>query len=106
MAEVRTKAKDNNSYQQQKEDYVNNRMKQHNQFYKSIYKVLYTINDFTIGVWFFAGSILFYFESLKKLGVTLFVIGSFQFLIRPTIRLVHEVKAKKHYGKEYDQQQA
>ncbi|SES25226.1 YrhK-like protein [Gracilibacillus ureilyticus] len=98
--------KKNNVNEQSREDYVNDRMKQHNRFYKNIYNILYTANDITIGFWFLLGSILFYFESLKIYGITLFVIASIQFLIKPAIRLVHEVKARKHYGEEYDQQQA
>ncbi|GAE91971.1 hypothetical protein JCM21714_944 [Gracilibacillus boraciitolerans JCM 21714] len=95
-----------NSGNKEREDYVNHKMEKHNRFYKNIYNVLYTINDFTIAIWFLIGSILFYFESLKNWGVTLFVIASFQFLIKPTIRLVHEVQARKHYGNEYDHKKA
>ncbi|UOQ48391.1 YrhK family protein [Gracilibacillus caseinilyticus] len=88
-----------------RKNYVDQRMKQHKRFYKNIYDILYTINDFTIAVWFLIGSIFFYFESLKTWGVTLFVIASVQFLIKPSIRLVHEFSARKHYGKEYDRTQ-
>lgn len=94
-----------NEKQQSRNDYVNNKMNNHSRFYKDIYKVLYTINDLTLGLWFFIGSIFFYFESLKTWGVTLFVIASFQFVIKPTIRLVHEVNARRHYQNEYDQNQ-
>ncbi|RPF52209.1 YrhK family protein [Aquisalibacillus elongatus] len=90
-------------HHQSREDYVDNQMKKHNRFYKDIYNVLYTLNDFTIAFWFLVGSIFFYFESLKTWGVTLFVIASFQFMIKPTIRLVHEIKARGHYGREYDE---
>ncbi|ENH95992.1 hypothetical protein J416_13184 [Gracilibacillus halophilus YIM-C55.5] len=90
-------------HQQKRNEYVDSQMAKHNRFYKDIYNILYTLNDFTIAVWFLIGSIFFYFESLKTWGVTLFVIGSFQFLIKPTIRLIHEVNARKHYGTEYDQ---
>ncbi|MBM7552114.1 YrhK family protein [Thalassobacillus pellis] len=91
--------------EQTREEYVEERMKDHSNFYKEIYHNLYTINDFTLGLWFFIGSIFFYFEPLKHWGVTLFVVASFQFILKPTIRLVHEFKAKEHYKNQYDEQQ-
>ncbi|NIK13029.1 YrhK family protein [Alkalibacillus almallahensis] len=86
-----------------REAYIDERMRSHNRFYKDIYNLLYTINDFTIAAWFLVGSVFFYFESLKVWGVTLFVLASFQFMIKPTIRLVHEIKARRYYGEEYDE---
>ncbi|MFD2639996.1 YrhK family protein [Piscibacillus salipiscarius] len=93
-----------NAQHQSREDYIDEQMQQHKRFYKKIYNVLYTLNDFTVAFWFLIGSIFFYFESLKTWGVTLFVLASFQFAIKPTIRLIHEIKARGHYGREYDQQ--
>ncbi|MDX6152808.1 YrhK family protein [Marinococcus sp. PL1-022] len=84
-------------------EYIESRMKNHTPFFKKIYNTLYTINDFLLGLWFFIGSICFYFEGpWRILGVTLFVVASFQFLIRPSIRLIHEFHARRHYGREYD----
>ncbi|MCD5324991.1 YrhK family protein [Pontibacillus sp. HN14] len=78
----------------------------HDLFFKKPYQILYTLNDILLGLWFFIGSICFYFEgTVKTWGVTLFVIGSFQLLIRPTIRLVHRIHLKKYYKEEYEQKQ-
>lgn len=99
MAENNKTTEDN-----RRDDYVNSRMKQHNRFYKNIYNVLYTINEFIIALLFLIGSVLFYFKALETWAITLFVIASFQFIIKPSIRLVHEIKARKHYGEEYDRQ--
>lgn len=67
---------------------------------------MYTVNDFLAGLWFFIGSVLFYFpEPYKTWGISLFVLGSIEFMIRPTIRLVHEARARKHYGEQYDKKQ-
>ncbi|GGE63209.1 hypothetical protein GCM10011533_14520 [Streptosporangium jomthongense] len=52
------------------------------------YEVISIINDFLIAIWFLVGSILFLFPEYEKAAVWLFIVGSFQFLIRPTIRLV------------------
>ncbi len=88
-----------------KQQYVDVQMGKHDLFFKKNYNILYTLNDILLGLWFFIGSIFFYFESLKTWGVTLFVIGSFQLLIRPTIRLVHRFHLRKHYKKEYEKKQ-
>lgn len=96
----------NNQENAARNEYIENRMKDHTPFFKKIYHSLYTINDFLLGLWFFIGSICFYFEGpWRVLGVTLFVVGSLQLLIRPTIRLIHEFHARRHYGREYDRQQ-
>ncbi|WP_338035594.1 YrhK family protein [Billgrantia antri] len=52
------------------------------------YETLSITNDFLIAIWFLLGSILFLYPSMEKAAAWLFIIGSFQFLIRPTIRLV------------------
>lgn len=52
------------------------------------YEVLSIVNDFFIALWFLAGSIIFLYPSLEKVAAWLFIIGSVQFLIRPTIRLM------------------
>lgn len=51
------------------------------------YEVLSITNDFLISIWFFVGSILFLYPSLVTNGTWLFILGSFQLMIRPTIRL-------------------
>ncbi|WP_101846351.1 YrhK family protein [Halobacillus sp. Marseille-P3879] len=88
-----------------RDQYVGQQMNKHSRFYKNVYDVLYTINDFLMGLWFLIGSCFFYFESLKNWGVTLFVLASIQFIIRPTIRLVHDFRARNHYKEEYKSQQ-
>ncbi len=103
MDSAQAQQKYSDSSQKSREEYVDHKMNSHSQFYKKSYKILYTINDFTLGLWFLIGSVFFYFESLKTWGVTLFVLASLQFVIKPTIRLVHEMNARKHYGNEYDQ---
>ncbi|SHM99175.1 YrhK family protein [Gracilibacillus kekensis] len=106
MTQVNKKHNDQSVRNHSREGYVNCQMKKHSRFYKHIYNVIYTVNDIIIAIWFIIGSILFYFESIKTYGVTLFVLASFQLLIKPTIRLIHEVRAKKHYGEEYDRKNA
>lgn len=51
------------------------------------YEVLSIANDFLIAIWFFVGSVMFLYPAMETTGVWLFIVGSFQFLIRPTIRL-------------------
>ncbi|PYE83902.1 YrhK family protein [Pseudoroseicyclus aestuarii] len=55
------------------------------------YEVAYTAVDFTAAATFLIGSIMFYWSSLNTPAVTLFVIGSLCFALKPTIRLVREL---------------
>ncbi|WP_018982885.1 YrhK family protein [Salinimonas chungwhensis] len=59
------------------------------------YEVASIFNDFLVAVWFLAGSVLFLFPDYEKAAIWLFIIGSFQFLIRPTIRLASHLHIKK-----------
>ncbi|MGZ9791192.1 YrhK family protein [Bacillus atrophaeus] len=77
------------------------RMERYEMFFKKRYKVLYTVNDFMIGVLFLVGSFFFFSEKMKSAGIWLFVTGSFLLLIRPTIRLIHDFHYRKHLKKQY-----
>lgn len=59
------------------------------------YEALSIVNDFFIAIWFLIGSILFLFPEYEKAAVWLFIIGSFQFLVRPTIRLLSHIHIKR-----------
>ncbi len=59
------------------------------------YEVLSIANDFLIAIWFLVGSVLFLFPEYEKAAIWLFIIGSFQFLIRPTIRLASHIHVKR-----------
>ncbi len=83
-----------------KEDNISLHMGSYDLFFKKGYKVLYTVNDILIGIWFLIGSFMFFSESTKTAGVWLFVIGSFEMLIRPVIRLVHDFHLRRHLKKQ------
>ena len=51
------------------------------------YEIGSIFNDFLIAIWFCLGSVFALFPSLAMASDWLFIIGSVQFLIRPTIRL-------------------
>jgi hypothetical protein len=59
------------------------------------YQTLSILNDFLIGLWFLIGSILFLNESTATTGTWLFIVGSFQLIIRPAIRLAAHIHLKK-----------
>jgi hypothetical protein len=59
------------------------------------YEVISIANDFCIAIWFFIGSILFLFPEYETAAVWLFIIGSFQFLVRPTIRLLSHIHIQR-----------
>lgn len=68
-------------------------------FFKQQYTILYNLNDVLMGLWFFIGSICFYWESTKTLGVTLFVLGSAQMIIRPLIRIIHRIHFQRYVNR-------
>jgi hypothetical protein len=59
------------------------------------YEVLSTLNDILIGIWFLAGSILFFSEATTYVGTWFFVAGSIELLIRPGIRLARRVHLQR-----------
>ncbi len=56
--------------------------------------VLGWINDFMIGLEFLVGSIEFLPGHLNTIGVYLFILGSFQILLVPTIRISRDIHLK------------
>ena len=65
------------------------------------YETISILNDLLIAVWFIVGSILFFSDSTATAGTWLFLIGSVQLAIRPTIRLVrrtHLVRHRRRHG--------
>lgn len=59
------------------------------------YETLSIANDFLIAVWFLLGSVFFLYPSLETPAVWMFILGSAQFMIRPTLRLAHQVHLKR-----------
>jgi len=59
------------------------------------YEVASIANDFLIALWFLIGSVFFFYPELEDAGTWLFVLGSFQLLIRPTIRLAGHIHLKR-----------
>lgn len=59
------------------------------------YEMMSIVNDFCIAIWFLAGSILFLFPSQETWAVWMFIIGSFQFLVRPSIRLISHLHLQR-----------
>lgn len=61
------------------------------------YEVLSIVNDLLIGAWFVVGSVFFLYGSLAHTGTWLFVLGSIEMLIRPTIRFVRRVHLRRFH---------
>lgn len=55
------------------------------------YEALSILNDVFIGVFFTVGSVLFFFTELENWAITLFLLGSIDFLLRPVIRLARRM---------------
>ena len=56
------------------------------------YEIAYTTVDFLAAVMFIAGSIFFFRESTTFFATWLFLIGSVCFALKPTLRLIREIK--------------
>ncbi|MFX0541720.1 YrhK family protein [Roseovarius sp. S4756] len=56
------------------------------------YELAYTIVDFAAAISFLIGSILFFWADYETQAIWLFVIGSVCFCLKPTIRLIREIK--------------
>ena len=56
------------------------------------YEIAYTFVDFLAAILFVIGSIMFFSESWVYTGTWLFLIGSVCFALKPTIRLVRELR--------------
>lgn len=62
------------------------------------YEVVSILNDILVGLWFLVGSILFFSDTLSYAGTWLFVLGSVELLIRPSIRLVRRVHLRRFHS--------
>ncbi|GAA4417082.1 hypothetical protein GCM10023169_12810 [Georgenia halophila] len=59
------------------------------------YETMSIVNDIFIGVFFVAGSIMFYFSSLQTWATTMFLLGSIDFVLRPVIRLARRTHLER-----------
>ena len=62
---------------------------------RSIYaafEITYTFVDFAAALCFVVGSVMFFSEDWQTFGTWLFLIGSICFALKPTLRLIRELK--------------
>ncbi|MDP8078882.1 YrhK family protein [Phocoenobacter skyensis] len=64
------------------------------------YEMLGAINDLFIAIWFLIGSFFFLSDSLVTSGTWLFIVGSAQLLIKPTLKLISLIHVRKVYEKQ------
>jgi hypothetical protein len=58
----------------------------------ALFEIVYTCVDFIAAATFLVGSFLFFSEKTQTAGTWLFVVGSFCFAVKPTLRLAREIK--------------
>ncbi|CUH78258.1 YrhK family protein [Tropicibacter naphthalenivorans] len=56
------------------------------------FEIAHTIVDFLAAICFLIGSILFFWKAYETPAIWLFVIGSAFFALKPTLRLIRELK--------------
>ena len=64
---------------------------EHQRIY-ALYEVWYTAVDFLAAFQFIIGSVFFFWKSTEDAGIWLFIFGSVCFALKPTIRLMRELK--------------
>ena len=62
------------------------------------YEVASVVNDILIGLWFLAGSIMFFAPDRTRMGTWCFVLGSVELLIRPVIRFSRQLHLQSLRG--------
>ncbi len=67
-----------------------NRSEMHKRLY-AYCELAYTVVDFSAAALFVIGSILFFQEATTYVGTWLFLVGSVQFGLRPSIKLYREI---------------
>ena len=70
----------------------NRQQSQESQRIYALYELAYTVVDFIAAFSFVVGSILFFWKEYETPAIWLFVIGSFCFALKPTIRMAREIK--------------
>jgi len=65
--------------------------RKHREVY-AFYEIIFTVVDFIAGVTFLVGSVMFLSAQWTPLGTWLFIVGSAGFALKPTIRLVRELR--------------
>ncbi|MFN3208211.1 MAG: YrhK family protein [Roseovarius sp.] len=58
----------------------------------AIFELLHTIADFIAAFSFLIGSILFLWQATESVAIWLFIFGSVFFCLKPTLKLIREVK--------------
>ncbi|RRO18316.1 hypothetical protein EIL87_08805 [Saccharopolyspora rhizosphaerae] len=70
------------------------------------YEAASIVNDILIAIWFVAGSIMFFDPAMFTAGTWMFLLGSIELAIRPTIRMIRYLHlSHRHHaaGHESDQ---
>ena len=56
------------------------------------FEVAYTLVEFLAAILFIIGSVMFFYETMQTAGTWMFLIGSFFFASKPTLRVIREIK--------------
>lgn len=58
----------------------------------ALYELLHTMADFIAAFSFLVGSILFLWQATETAAIWLFIVGSVFFCLKPTLKLIREVR--------------
>ncbi|WP_280771202.1 YrhK family protein [Salipaludibacillus daqingensis] len=63
-------------------------------YFKKRYRLITTVNDLFIGIFFVCGSILNFFSSAEMIGMILYLCGSLLLASRPVLRIMHDAQLR------------
>ena len=66
------------------------------------YETASILNDFLVSFWFLIGSVMFFYPAWVYTGTWLFVVGSAQLLVRPCLRLAHNIHLRRLPGSSWE----
>ena len=71
------------------------RISQHHQKIYAAYELAFTFIEFTAGILFLVGSVMFFYSAWQTQAIWCFVIGSACFVVGPSLKVIREI----HYAK-------
>ncbi|SFE73428.1 YrhK family protein [Alteribacillus iranensis] len=75
-------------------DYLDVKAGRFRLYFRKRYRLITTVNDLLIGLFFVTGSILNFFQSLSIVGSILYLCGSLLLGSRPVLRIMHDTSLR------------
>ncbi|RNA67121.1 YrhK family protein [Alteribacter keqinensis] len=77
-----------------KKDFLDVKAGRFRLYFRKRYRLITTVNDLLIGLFFVTGSILNFFSSAEIFGMVLYLCGSLLLGSRPVLRIMHDAELR------------